>query len=590
MTRERDLVTILPGGKKVAAVRGENLADILTRGGVPLSLYCHKRGLCGKCLVNVVRGDLPLPDDQERTLAARLSWPTGYRLACRLVVESPVAVEVPERSLLREVPILETGASTEVVPEPAAKKYAVDGRTLGADRSASRFDALAAALGSAALKSKDGVLGKLPGLADGTFTAIVYEDHELVDLEPGDTTDLCLGAAVDLGTSTVVVDVLDLASGRSLGRASAVNSQAAYGADVVSRLTYAFQRPDHLQRLRRAIARQLAELIREASGQAGGPAAAVRDIVVAGNTAMNHLLLGIAVETLAVLPFEAVFSSLGPLDAATAGLDLPASAKLYIVPNIRSFVGGDITAGLAASGLAKRKGNWLFIDLGTNGEIVLKRGRDLIAASTAAGPAFEGMNISCGMLAVRGAVDKVGWRDGFVLSTVGNDPPRGLCGTGILDVLALAVRHGLITPDGKVVGQARSLPVGPGITLTQADVRNVQLAAAAVKSGVRMMLREFRVRPGDLDGVLLAGAFGNSVNIEHAVELGLIPVLPLDRVAFVGNSSLAGAKKLLLSAPARAEAEDLVGRIRHFSLAADARFQDEFVAALEFKPDAGGGS
>jgi uncharacterized 2Fe-2S/4Fe-4S cluster protein (DUF4445 family) len=590
MTKERDFVTILPEGRKVAAARGETLSDILTRAGVPLSLYCHKRGLCGKCLVKVVRGDLSLPDDQERTLAGRLSWPTGYRLACRLLVEGPLAIEVPQGSLLREVPILETGASTDVILEPAAKKYAVDGRTLSADSPASLFDALAAALESGALSSKDGVLAKLPGLTGGTFTAVVYEDRELIDLEPGDTTDLCLGAAIDLGTSTVVVEILDLVSGRSVGRASAVNSQAAYGADVVSRLTYAFQRPDHLQRLRRAIARQLAELIREASGLAAGPAAAVRDIVVAGNTAMNHLLLGVAVESLAVLPFEAVFSSLRPLDAVTAGLELPASAKLYVVPNIRSFVGGDITAGLAASGLAKRKGNWLFIDLGTNGEIVLKRGRDLIAASTAAGPAFEGMNISCGMLAVRGAVDRVTWRDGFVLSTVGNDPPRGLCGTGILDILALSVGHGLITPDGKVAGSARSLPVGPGITLTQADVRNVQLAAAAVKAGVRMMLREFRVSPGDLSGVLLAGAFGNSVNIKNAMQLGLIPALPPERVAFVGNSSLAGAKKLLLSAPARAEAEDLVGRIRHFSLAAEARFQDEFVAALEFKPDAGGGS
>ncbi|MDH4197669.1 MAG: ASKHA domain-containing protein, partial [Candidatus Aminicenantes bacterium] len=365
---------------------------------------------------------------------------------------------------------------------------------------------------------------------------------------------------------------------------------AAYGADVVSRLTYAFERPDHLQRLRRAVTRQLAELIREASGPAGDSSGGVRDIVVAGNTAMNHLFLGVAVESLAVLPFEAVFSCLPPLDAAAAGLDLAADAKLYVVPNIRSFVGGDITAGLAASGLAKRKGTWLFVDLGTNGEIVLKKGRELIAASTAAGPAFEGMNISCGMLAVRGAVDRAAWRDGFVLSTIGNEPARGLCGTGILDVLAVALDQGLVAPDGKVVGPARSLSVAPGIALTQADVRNVQLAAAAVKSGVRMMLREFRVGPRDLQGVLLAGAFGNSLDVGHAMRLGLIPVLPLDRVAFVGNSSLAGAKKLLLSAPARAEAEDLVGRIRHYSLAADARFQDEFIEALEFKPDAGGGS
>ncbi|MDH4197417.1 MAG: 2Fe-2S iron-sulfur cluster-binding protein, partial [Candidatus Aminicenantes bacterium] len=224
MTKNRDVLTILPDGKRVAYARGEILADVLVRAGLPLSLYCHKRGLCGKCLVQIVRGELALPDDLERTLAVRLDWPAGYRLACRLVLDSPIAIEVPERSLVREVPILETGTSTDVIPEPAARKYAVDGSTLSFDRATSCFDAVASALGTKNLACGAGVLGKIPGLAGGTFTAVVYDDRALVDLEPGDTTGLCLGAAVDLGTSTVVVDVLDLVSGRSLGRASAVNS------------------------------------------------------------------------------------------------------------------------------------------------------------------------------------------------------------------------------------------------------------------------------------------------------------------------------------------------------------------------------
>jgi uncharacterized 2Fe-2S/4Fe-4S cluster protein (DUF4445 family) len=211
-----------------------------------------------------------------------------------------------------------------------------------------------------------------------------------------------------------------------------------------------------------------------------------------------------------------------------------------------------------------------------------------MTTSTAAGPAFEGMSISCGMLAVEGAVHRAEWRNGFRLQTIGGVPPQGICGTGLIDALACALAEGLVGRDGKISGAQKKLVLADKLNLSQNDVREVQLAAAAVKSGVRLMLREFQVPLKSLDAIYVAGAFGNSLDIRNAQSMGLLPAVPAKKIAFIGNSSLAGARKLLLSAPERAAAEALAGKITHVSLAARPDFQDEFVRALELGPSAGG--
>jgi uncharacterized 2Fe-2S/4Fe-4S cluster protein (DUF4445 family) len=235
--------------------------------------------------------------------------------------------------------------------------------------------------------------------------------------------------------------------------------------------------------------------------------------------------------------------------------------------------------------MSSSHGRELFIDLGTNGEIVLKRGREFAAASTAAGPAFEGLNISCGMMAVEGAVHHAEWRDGgFELRTIDDLPPAGICGTGLVDILSIALEQKLVGPDGRIAGPGKKLALGPGLALTQQDVREMQLAVAAVRTGVKLMLREFQVPSRKLDRVLVAGAFGGSLDIRNAVAVGLLPDVHAGRITFVGNASLAGARKLLLSAPERTAAESLAETINHVSLATRPGFQDEFVKAMEFGP------
>ena len=244
-----------------------------------------------------------------------------------------------------------------------------------------------------------------------------------------------------------------------------------------------------------------------------------------------------------------------------------------------------ISAGLAAIDAAHHPGNFLFVDLGTNGELVLKKGTRFAATSTAAGPAFEGMTISCGMLALPGAVYKAEERDdgGTAVETVGDRPARGVCGTGLLDLLAAALRQGRLSPQGHIVDGSKKIPVAGPVELTQKDVREVQLAAAAVKTGIRMLLEANGTSVADLDTLYVAGAFGNYLNIPNAMALGLLPRLPTEKIRFIGNSSLAGARAMLISAVERKRCEALVGKIDHESLARGAAFQELFVEAPEFK-------
>jgi uncharacterized 2Fe-2S/4Fe-4S cluster protein (DUF4445 family) len=591
MTDMQFTVQVLPDGTQTKAKAGEVLADVLARSGVPLSLYCHKRGICGKCAVRIVSGPLPFPDSLEANLLENRKLGPDHRLACRYEVRGDVTVEILPGSRLEKIAVLETGVPSEVLVDPAVKKLAL---VLGKPSLHSPLavtDAIRKLLKSPGIDLPLSAVVKLggPALARGhPVTAVLYDEREVIDVEPDDIGEEAFGLAIDLGTSTVVAELVDLRTGQVVERSAVINAQNAYGADVVSRITFAFENPENLGRLRNAAVQLINDMVAGMSRRSGVPRHRIYDAVVAGNTAMNHILCGVAVDSLALAPFHAVFSSLRAIPAADLGFTLHPHARVYIVPNIKSFVGGDITAGLIATEMAARPGHGLFIDLGTNGEIVLKKGREIVATSTAAGPAFEGMNVSCGMLAVPGAIHRAEWAEGFKFLTVDDLPPQGVCGTGLVDILAVAVARGLLGRDGRIAGTEKKIRLTERLALTQQDIRDIQLAVAAVRTGVRLMLRECRVSLADLDRILVAGAFGNSLDIRNSQALGLLPDVPDRKIVFVGNASLAGARKLLLSRSDRTEAESLAARISHVSLATRPDFQDEFVRALEFRAYSGG--
>ena len=574
---------------RLRAPDGALLADVLSSAGIPLSLYCGGRGICGKCFIEILRGELPPPSSSESALIRRKNLSPRHRLACLIRVHGDLAVRVPSQATQPGVIVLDEFLPESVALDPGIKKYTLDPPSASLVSPLSLVESLEHAF-RGRLRMSPGVAGKLPAAregAGGKLTVTVIDGRELLDVESGDMDDRCYGIAADIGTSTVVVELVDLITGRSLGRTAAVNAQAPFGSDVVSRITHVFEHPDHFLRLSAAIREQINGLIGDLARPKGIQVDHIYEIVVAGNTAMSHFFFGVPVTTLALAPFHGVFAAAPEARAGELGLGIHPLARVYAAPNIRSFVGGDIAAGLAAVAMAGRAGNILFVDLGTNGEIVLKAGRRTMTTSTAAGPAFEGMTISCGMPAFPGAIFQAKWRSGFSVKTIGDEPARGICGTGLIDVLALALRKGLVSPDGRIADPSRTIPIIAGLSLSQGDIRKIQLAVAAIKSGIRMMLDRAGLRIRDLDKILVAGAFGGSLDIGNAAALGLLPEVRAGKIVFVGNTSLAGARKLLLSIPERRAIEAYARKISHVSLASGTAFETDFIEALELKPYSG---
>ena len=391
-----------------------------------------------------------------------------------------------------------------------------------------------------------------------------------------------LGVAVDLGTTTLVTQLLDLGTGRVLAVRTALNSQARFGADVMSRVQFGVPEGG-AEQLRELIRRQIGSMIEQLMFAAQVPAGEITDVVVVGNTVMHHLFCGLDVEPLSRYPFESEQLGLQTFHGQDLGWNLSPEARVRFLPCLGGFVGSDILAGILATNLSEREDLNGLVDLGTNGEIVIGNRQRLLCASTAAGPAFEGARISMGMRAATGAISEVKVQDHAVHCRVlGNVLPQGLCGSGLVDAVAAGLDLGLIQPSGRFIEGAGPWELAAPVVLTQSDIRELQLAKGAIAAGIRMLLDRFGSSAGDLKKLYLAGAFGNYINRVSAQRIGLIN-FPSEKVEAAGNTALLGAKLALF----RPEGEDgsfgrLRGRTEHVPLNADQGFQDTFVEEMAF--------
>jgi len=388
------------------------------------------------------------------------------------------------------------------------------------------------------------------------------------------------GVAVDVGTTTIVAQLLDLGTGCVLAVRTALNSQGRYGADVMSRIEFALS-PAGLEELQQLIRRQIGALVRQLLLASHAPGQEIRDVVLVGNTVMHHLFSGIDVEPLSHYPFTPSRSGLEMFNAGELAWDLPSDARVRFLPCLGGFVGSDILAGLLATRMGESAELVALIDLGTNGEIVLGNRERILCVSTAAGPAFEGARISMGMRAAAGAISQVELEDGRVKCDVlGNIEAKGICGSGLVDAVAAGLDLGIILPSGRFADGRSEWAFGPPVTLTQSDIRELQLAKAAIASGLQLLREHW----GGADPVrlYLAGAFGNYVNRSSAQRIGLINYPPV-RVQPAGNTALLGAKLALFGTDAEDGSYDtLRRRVEHVSLSADPHFQDVFVQELSF--------
>jgi len=606
-------VKFLPANASATVPEGSTILAAAGAAGLALQTPCGGEGRCGKCLVEV-RGALDQPTAGERAVLTARQLIEGWRLACQARVAGDAEVTVPASSLVVEHRIMAEGADREIAIRSNISNTALHLPRPSVDDPRSDLSRLLDALGGAVdPPTRIAPLQALPvTLRQSQFhiTAVVA-GNRLLAVEPGDTSDMSYGCAVDVGTTTIVVYLCHLPTGRCVATASDLNSQAQWGDDVISRIRVATASPEGLSELSRAVIAVINDLIERACHQAGVPETAIYELAVVGNTCMGHLLLGVPPDGLGSLPFVQAFRAPQTVRAADLGLVVHPEAQLYLVPNIGGFVGADTVGVILASELDRADGLRVAVDIGTNGEIVVARDGELYAASTAAGPAFEGAKISQGMRAALGAIDSLSIGDDVSSHVIGDVMPRGLCGSGLVDAVAELVRLGIITETGRMLRrqEAPSLPEkvarrlieneggvefllarpdesygGEGVALTARDIRETQLAKAAIYGGMEVLLEELGARPDEIQQLLLAGAFGNYIKQESAVAIGLVPTLPADRIRPIGNAAGVGARLVLCSTDERARAEEIARRVRQVDLSERKGFYDRFADAMMLRP------
>lgn len=582
------------------------LLDLLGAAGLEMETSCGGRGKCGKCRVKVLAGDCTPPGDDEKTLLPAEELARGVRLACCCSVRSKVTLL--SRQAGRHARILENSICPDFPLVPVIRKQAV---SIGRDGGqGSLFEDLVLQL--RAPVSGESLLPVLRFLGEHGHDGltVVLKDDAILGIESSDTTADCYGMAVDIGTTTVVAGLLDLADGRELAVTSTLNPQKKFGLDVLSRIQHAQNDPSGLETLSGLMVQCLNNLIGDLCGQAGVDRQHIYEVTVAANTVMLHLFLGVNPRQLGRAPYHTVFRQGQTISAGTLGLNVSSFSRVYCLPSVSSFIGADIVAGIMATELDRALETSLFLDIGTNGEIVLHKDGKLLACSAAAGPALEGMNISCGMRAADGAVEEVRLQNGIRWRTIGNSPPRGLCGSGLLDLVAGLLDAGVVLPSGRIVAREEFLEAHPGsplaghidkvtgkrrfwlvppassgeagVFITQADVRQVQLAKGAVVAGIKALLTRAGVKDKEVEQIYLAGAFGTYVNPQILIRIGFFPRVWQDRIVFAGNSARAGAVMALLSGPARRRAEEIAQKVDYFELSSCPDFEKLFAQNMTF--------
>lgn len=595
--RERTLTLKFPQLERSIPTSGkESLFQSARRHGVRIVGACGGRGTCGTCMVHIREGEIAVHTanelvDQMRESAGRKKWVR----ACRVRARTDCTVEVAPRSLASVVRAeMEVGGSAEILPldpEVVSRDVHLPEATL--QDNLSDIDRVTRALTEPITVLDISAAQRLPqALRDsGWSVRLRLRDHELIDVAaPGSRT---LGLAVDLGTTNVAGFLVDLQSGVRLASLGLENPQVAWGADLISRINYAITSPSTAAELRTAAVSAINALAHDLCLSVGTKATEIVDVVVCGNTAMHHLLLGLPVRQLGRAPFVAAVRDGMDIKARELGLNICPGAYVHVAPNVGGFVGGDhVTALLATESHWGPTTTSLVMDIGTNTEISVIHDGVFLSASSPSGPALEGGHISCGMRAAEGAIERVHVEGGrLAVRTIGNKPPVGLCGSGVLDTLATLHRAGIVDSRGRIglgypdvggTAEHRYVVLAPSVHFTQADVRAVQLAKAAIRTATDLLLKEANVPASAIEHFIIAGAFGAYIDIESGIDIGMFPDLPRERFQQVGNAAGAGVRQMVASKQARARARELAAACRYIELSTRTEFQRAFMQNIGF--------
>jgi len=597
--------------REVRVPPGVSVFDSASWNGIAIDSTCGGHGTCHKCKVRVSPATGVTRHD-ARTFTPR-ELDDGWRLACLVQATRDHDVVVPP--LTTRPKAATVGVGRQVILRPAVQKRYVELAEPTLEDQRPDLDRLLEAIDDLEPVADLHALRRLPRVlreADFKVTAVVV-DEALVDVEPGDTTAVRHAIAFDLGTTTVVATLLDLVTGTPVAVASMLNKQQPFGGDVISRISATMLDPAALGRLQDAAGQTLSELAEQVCREGGVDPQHVYEAALAGNATMTALALGVDPEPLGVAPFVQTTATPPAVLASEIGLALHPGARVALFPALGAYVGGDIVAGMLATGMDRDKRVRLFIDVGTNCEIVLSDGERILSTAAPAGPAFEGGAIRCGMRAAEGAIEVVKLapdNPDVELGVIGDVPPRGLCGSGLVDAVAELVKLGLLDASGRFVTDDVAKEVAPeladrlthlgqervfvlhrervdadpseGVVLTQRDVRELQFAKAAISTGWTLLMEELGLEHRDIQQVLLAGSFGSYLSAASAVRIGLVPQLPVLRIVAAGNVAGEGAKMALLSIRERAGALALLEEVTYVELSDRTDFNDRFVDLLAF--------
>ncbi len=601
-------VEFRPSGRRISAPAGATLLDAARAAGLGLLSVCGGAGLCESCRVRIVRGDVSAPSAHERDVLRVPDLEAGHRLACQVHVRTDLVVDVPAESVGTEQRLqLESDATTlesgfaDDAPPVRAVDVCVPRPHLGDLRSdVDRLHEACEEEGARLGQLEQPVIARLPDTlraGDWRVRVAIGEGGAVAVLVPG--TPL-LGLAVDIGTTKIAGYLVDLASKRTVACEGRINPQVTYGEDVVSRIAYADRTSGGTQVLHAALIQSLNELASRLCATASASEDAIVDAVLVGNTAMHHFACGFPVAQLGRAPYVPAVAGALSLAARDLGLHLAPGARVYLPPNIAGYVGADHVAALVAVGAPAAGRTRLVIDIGTNTEIsVLADGR-IVTCSCASGPAFEGAHIRCGMRAVAGAIERIRIVGTEVrCQTIGGGAAIGVCGSGVLDAVAELASHGAVDRHGAfrrdhplvtnrcddrvfVLAPAQSTGHNRELVLTRRDVTEIQLAKAAIRAGIDLLLARAGIAAESLDEVVVAGAFGSYIDLSSARRIGMLPDVPASRFRQVGNAAGAGARQLVVSAERRRAAESLAARVEYIDLTSEPHFTETFAGALGF--------
>jgi len=597
-----------PVGKRVGVSKGMRLIDAARQAGIDLASACGGEGNCGQCQVVVLQGQVTLPTPDEEFILDDLERSSGLRLACSTKALSDLTIQIPRSSLVTGQRLQIESNLREITVDPFVHAYQMELQPANLSDVRSDLTRCTDALCQDydlcdAFASLEVIRTLSPILRQNEWRISLFvRQHEIVGAGPYGSRPY--GFAVDLGTTKIAAYLLDLESGEVLSSKGAPNPQIGYGEDVISRLNHVHRTQEGGRVLAEKVRQTLDELLGEMVNEAGISRAHVVDACIVGNTAMIHLLLRLPIRQLATAPYVAAASAGLNVRASDLDLEMAPCANVYIPPTIGGFVGSDHIAMVLASDLDQSDKITLGVDIGTNTEISIRKPGlpFLTAASCASGPAFEGAHISDGMRAASGAIEKVRINgDRIELTTIDDEPPAGLCGSGIIDLIAELHKSGLINDrgrfqrqrpnvrnDGKgaefsLVPQEKS-GTGREIIVTQEDVNEIQLAKGAIHAGLSILMELTGTAPEEVEEVIIAGAFGSFLNVKSAIAMGLFPELPNAQYRQVGNAAAIGAQWMLKSRAARQRAEQIAKHVHYSELTTYPKFSRQFALGMLFPP------